>query len=135
VNNMVDHQEVTWVSRGPRIRSGKCTSGSRQEMMLRSDAGSITPMQPVTAPNQDSGPNASVQCGGSIQKDSHQCSRALPMEQRRKLIPPDRYGLLYQAAESLCHSQSRGFDSGRSTGYLLLLPLWSTVGATQFPVL
>jgi hypothetical protein len=41
--------------------------------------------------------------------------RALPMKRPRKSIPYDRYGLFYQVARSLFHSQSRGFDSGRST--------------------
>jgi hypothetical protein len=54
-----------------------------------------------------------------------------PFPQRpSKLIPPDHYELFYQVARSLRHSQSRGFDSGGSADYQLLLPLRSTVGAT-----
>jgi hypothetical protein len=55
---------------------------------------------------------------------------AYPTEWPRKLIPPDRYGLFYQLAGSLSHSQPRGFNRGRSAGYQLLLPLRSTTGAT-----
>jgi hypothetical protein len=52
------------------------------------------------------------------------------MKQPRKLIYPDHYGLFYQVARSLHHSQSRGFDSGESAVYQLLL-FRSTAGATQ----
>jgi hypothetical protein len=71
--------------------------------------------------------------GDPIQNDSHRCSKALPMERPRKPIPPDCYGLFYIVAASLGHSQPRGLDSGGSAGYQLLLPLWSTAGATQWP--
>jgi hypothetical protein len=48
---MVDHQEVTWVSTRPWIRSGKGTTGSKRETMLRIDAHSVTPVQPVAVPD------------------------------------------------------------------------------------
>jgi hypothetical protein len=57
----------------------------------------------------------------------------LPTEGPRKPIPPDHYGLFYRVAGILHHPQSRGFDGGRSASYQLLLPLQSTVGATQWP--
>jgi hypothetical protein len=41
-----------------------------------------------------------------------------------------RYGLIYEVARSLRHSQSRGFDSGGRASYQILLPLQSTVEAT-----
>jgi hypothetical protein len=52
---MADRQ-VTCVSAMPKILSGKSTSDSRHEKILRSGAGST----PVRSPNQESGPNASV---------------------------------------------------------------------------
>jgi hypothetical protein len=58
---------------------------------------------------QKSGPSSSVQRHDPIQKNSH------PTEQPGKLIPPDRYGLFYQVAGSLRHSQPRGFDSDGSS--------------------
>jgi hypothetical protein len=76
------------------------------------------------------GPNASVQHLGPIQNDSHQCSRALSTEWPRKPVPPDRCGLVYQVARSLCHYQPRGFQSGGSISYQLLLALRSTTAAT-----
>jgi hypothetical protein len=75
--------------------------------MLRSAAGSATPVQPVADPNHESGPNASVQCWGPVRKDSHRCSRGLPIKRSRKLIPPDRRGLFYEVAGSLRHAESR----------------------------
>jgi hypothetical protein len=51
------------------------------------------------------------------------------MERPRKPIPRYRYGLLYEVAGSLCHSQSRGLDSGGSSSHQLV-PLWHTPGAT-----
>jgi hypothetical protein len=46
---MVDPQD-TWVSTISWIRSDNGTTGSRQKTMLRTGAGSATPVQPVTAP-------------------------------------------------------------------------------------
>jgi hypothetical protein len=51
----VDRQGVTWVSTRPWVRSGKSTTGSRQETTLRSGAGSATPVQPVEAPESGIG--------------------------------------------------------------------------------
>jgi hypothetical protein len=73
---MVDHQEVTWVSTRPWIRSSKGVTGARQETALRNGAGSLTFVQPVAALEQRRGPNASVQCRSPFLKDSHWCSRA-----------------------------------------------------------
>jgi hypothetical protein len=44
-------------------------------------------LQPL---NQESGSNATVQCRDPIRKDSYQCSRALPIQWPRELIPPER---------------------------------------------
>jgi hypothetical protein len=49
-----------------------------------------------------------------VRKHSHRCSRVLPTEQPRKPISPDGYGLFYEVAGSLRHSQSGGFNSNRS---------------------
>jgi hypothetical protein len=70
------------------------------------------------------------QCRGTIRKDNHRCRRAIPTKRPRKLIPPDRYGLFYEVAGILSHSQSKGFDSSGSAGYQLLPSLQSTTGAT-----
>jgi hypothetical protein len=50
------------VSTRPWIRSGKGTTSSRQEMMLGSVAGSET----LVLPDQESGPNAPVNCWGPV---------------------------------------------------------------------
>jgi hypothetical protein len=118
------------VSTRPWIRSGKSTTGFRQEFLLRNGAGSATTLESVTGQSQKSGPNTSVQRRDPVRKDTHRCSMALPTERPRKLIAPDRYGLVYQVAGSLSHSQTRGFYSGGRASYQLLLPLRSTVGAT-----
>jgi hypothetical protein len=47
------------------------STGSRQEVLLRSGAGTVTPVQPVTAHDQGSGPNASVQRWGAVRVNSH----------------------------------------------------------------
>jgi hypothetical protein len=57
---MVDLPEATWVSTRPWINFCKSTTGSRQEMILRSGTVSAAFVQPVAAPNQKSGPNASL---------------------------------------------------------------------------
>jgi hypothetical protein len=48
-NCMVDPQEVTWGSTTPWMRFGIGTTGSRQEMMFGSGAGSATFVQPTAA--------------------------------------------------------------------------------------
>jgi hypothetical protein len=75
------------------IRPGKGTTGSRRETMLRSGASSEIPVQPVTAPEPGIWTAASEEQNGPVQKDSHRCSMALPMELSRKPIPPDHCGL------------------------------------------
>jgi hypothetical protein len=69
---------------------------------------------------------------GPVQEESNQYSRTLPSKWPREPIPPDHYGQFYQVTRSLNHSQPKGVDSGRSTGYQLLL-LQSTRRATQWP--
>jgi hypothetical protein len=71
------------------------STGSRQEIMLRSGAASANSRGPR---NRNGG---------------HRYSRALPMEQPRNPISAESYRLFYKAAGSLRHSQSRGLDSGR----------------------
>jgi hypothetical protein len=51
-------------------------------------------------PNQESGPNESVQHLGPIQKDSHRCSRFLPVDHPRKPIHSDHCGLFCQVPEA-----------------------------------
>jgi hypothetical protein len=79
--------------------------------------------------DQDFGPDAPVQCLGAVREDSHRCSRSLPTEQPRKSMRPDPYGIFYIVAGSLRHSESKGFDGGRSAGHQLLL-LRHTSGVT-----
>jgi hypothetical protein len=86
-----------------------------------------------STPAQESGPNASIHCRGPVGKDNHWCSSALPTERPRKPVPPDCYVLVCEVAGSLYYSQPRGFDSGVSGYYQLLLSLQSTAGATQWP--
>jgi hypothetical protein len=45
-------------------------------------------------------------------------------------VPPDRYGLFYEVPGNLRHSQSRGFDSGGSASYELLLRIRNTLRST-----
>jgi hypothetical protein len=45
----------------------------------------------------------------------------------------NRYGLFYQVAGNLSHSQPRGIDDGGSASYQLLLPLWSIARDIQRP--
>jgi hypothetical protein len=54
VTELQGERDVTSVSTTPKM-SGKGTSGSRQEVMLRSGAGNATPVQPVAAPEQGIG--------------------------------------------------------------------------------
>jgi hypothetical protein len=67
-------------------------------------------------PNQESGPNSSLQGRGPFLKDSHPCRRVLLSERPRKLIPSNRYGLFSQIAGSTRHSRLRVPDSGGSAG-------------------
>jgi hypothetical protein len=61
--------------------------------MLRYSADSATPVQPVAAPpDQESGPNASVQCWDTVRKDNHRCTGPFPCSEQGKwylLIPVD----------------------------------------------
>jgi hypothetical protein len=96
----MDLQEVTWVSTGPWIRSSKSTNDLRKETMLE-----VAPVvrylcSQSELPNQESGPNASVQRRGPVRKDSGRCSRDLPTERPRKPIPPDRYGIFTMRTET-----------------------------------
>jgi hypothetical protein len=77
-------------------KSGKGTAGSRQETMFRSGAGSVTPMQPVTAPFE----KKAIDIVGPFPRND-QGNRYL-------LIAMDSF----QVAGSLCHFQRRSFDGG-----------------------
>jgi hypothetical protein len=66
---MMDRQEVTWVSTVPWIRSGKGTTGCRQEMVIRNDAGTATPVHPVAAPEPGIGASCISTASGLRSKE------------------------------------------------------------------
>jgi hypothetical protein len=130
---MVDRQVVTWMWSKHWIISGKVllSPGKQRYWEL------VPTLQHLCSQSrtldQESEPNASVKCRGTIRRDSHWRSWALAKERPRKPISPGRYGLFYEVAGSLRHSQSRGFSSDVCASYKLILSLWNSTGATKWP--
>ena len=58
---------------------------------------------------------------------------SFPRKWQGKQVSPDRHGRIHEVTRCLHHLQSRGMDSGRRSGDLLLLPLRRPNEAAQRP--
>jgi hypothetical protein len=60
-----------------------------------------------TVPSSPNSYSSEQSEGRADRKNSHRCSSAFPTERPGKPIPPDHYGLFYEVAGSVRHSESR----------------------------